>query len=394
LGSLLAVTNATGAVVMEQNFDAWGRNRNTTDWTYNNIAAPTLAWQTRGYTGHEHLPVFGLINMNGRLYDPLLGRMLSPDNYTHGGSQGYNRYTYAMNNPLKYTDPDGQNPAVPVIAFVGGALNVWSNWSNIVDGNIGQSLARGAAYFLSGAVGSVVGITNPYLGSNITAIGNAGIALASGKLPQIKNFRDLATYAGTELVKATASTFLGQAIGKKLMDIAQNWKWFERGFTIAGGGLSAAEIKELGSSLQPSIILGDATGVAARKGIDDFVGVTISKSAMALIKGGSSTFEDVARHISTNGNLSADYITKTQAKALGWKSTLGNLHTVAPGKSIGGDIFNNKEGLLPAAIGRTWFEADINYLTGFRGNERLLYSSDGLFYQTLDHYLNFSQIFP
>ena len=53
LGSLLAVTNATGAVVMEQNFDAWGRNRNTTDWTYNNIAAPTLTWQTRGYTGER-----------------------------------------------------------------------------------------------------------------------------------------------------------------------------------------------------------------------------------------------------------------------------------------------------------------------------------------------------
>jgi RHS repeat-associated protein len=64
---------------------------------------------TRGFTGHEHLPQFNLINMNGRLYDPTISRMLSPDNYvqdpTH--TQSYNRYSYVLNNPLKYTDPSG-----------------------------------------------------------------------------------------------------------------------------------------------------------------------------------------------------------------------------------------------------------------------------------------------
>ena len=48
--------------------------------------------------------------MNGRLYDPALGRMLSPDNYTQGGTQGENRYSYVLNNPLKYTDPSGETP--------------------------------------------------------------------------------------------------------------------------------------------------------------------------------------------------------------------------------------------------------------------------------------------
>ncbi len=66
-------------------------------------------WLLRGYTGHEHLPEFNLINMNGRMYDPLIARMLSPDNYVQSTSstQAYNRYSYAYNNPLKYTDPSG-----------------------------------------------------------------------------------------------------------------------------------------------------------------------------------------------------------------------------------------------------------------------------------------------
>lgn len=108
LGSVLTVTDVSGNVVSEQNFDPWGRKRNPQDWTYNNI--PTVQpWLYRGFTGHEHLPQFALINMNGRLYDPIQGRMISPDVYVAGqyGTQGYNRYSYGNNNPLSFVDPDG-----------------------------------------------------------------------------------------------------------------------------------------------------------------------------------------------------------------------------------------------------------------------------------------------
>ena len=61
----------------------------------------------RGYTGHEHLDMFKLIN--GRMYDPIIGKMLSPDNFVQSPefSQSYNRYAYCFNNPIKYTDPSG-----------------------------------------------------------------------------------------------------------------------------------------------------------------------------------------------------------------------------------------------------------------------------------------------
>ncbi|MFP5471081.1 MAG: FG-GAP-like repeat-containing protein [Bacteroidia bacterium] len=114
LGTIVALTDASGNVVHEQNFDAWGRRRDVNTWEYitTPIATGEDFWWLRGYTGHEHLEEFVLINMNGRLYDPILGRMLSPDNYVQSElfSQSYNRYTYAFNNPLKYTDPDGDNP--------------------------------------------------------------------------------------------------------------------------------------------------------------------------------------------------------------------------------------------------------------------------------------------
>ena len=101
---------ASSTPVYAQNFDAWGRPRSAGDWSYNNDASAP-PWLVRGYTGHEMMPEFGLINMNARLYDPVLGRMLGPDvNSDVSNSQGMNRFTYANNNPLKYTDPTGNLP--------------------------------------------------------------------------------------------------------------------------------------------------------------------------------------------------------------------------------------------------------------------------------------------
>ncbi len=108
LGTPKTITNESGAIVFEQNYDPWGQSRNANTWNYTSIATPPN-WLYRGFTGHEHLPQFSLINMNGRLYDPQNARMLNVDPVLQDptNSQNHNKYTYALNNPLKYTDPTG-----------------------------------------------------------------------------------------------------------------------------------------------------------------------------------------------------------------------------------------------------------------------------------------------
>jgi hypothetical protein len=86
------------------------------------------------------------------------------------------------------------------------------------------------------------------------------------------------------------------------------------------------------------------------------------------------------------------YLTKEEAKALGRKAVLGNLMDVAPGKMIGGDVYQNRNGHLPQAPGRIWYEADINFTDGYRTRHRILYSNDGLIFVTYDHYETFVEI--
>ena len=100
----------------------------------------------------------------------------------------------------------------------------------------------------------------------------------------------------------------------------------------------------------------------------------------------------VAAYLNEFSKLPHNYITKGEAKKLGWK-TKGSLDEVAPGKSIGGDRFGNYEGLLPKAKNRNWKECDIDYVRGNRNAKRILYSNDGLIYYTDDHYKSFTRLY-
>lgn len=109
LGSTDVITDELGAVVERQSFDPHGLRRYT-DWQPTPIGISlTSAITTRGFTGHEMDGEIGLVNMNARMYDPVLGRFLTPDTYVQfpDNAQSYNRYTYVNNNPLSFTDPSG-----------------------------------------------------------------------------------------------------------------------------------------------------------------------------------------------------------------------------------------------------------------------------------------------
>lgn len=155
LGSPVMLSNGSGAVVEEQSFDAWGRRRNPADWSYAGI--PAVTRMIRGYTGHEQLDEVGLINMNGRVYDPLLGRFVQPDPVVQdaGDLQNLNRYSYVLNNPLRYTDPSGYRYSGPVGGatmadpVTGGSQN-FSDVSMYVDG---MKVEGGVAGLMGGAGG-------------------------------------------------------------------------------------------------------------------------------------------------------------------------------------------------------------------------------------------------
>ena len=190
LGSITELVDAaTGTNIIRQSFDAWGNPRSVSDWT---SQASYQLFADRGFTGHEHLEEFSLINMNGRIYDPMLGRFLSPDPYVQlpDFSQSFNRYAYCLNNPLVFTDPAGEIVwFIPVIigAVIGGASGAimadqagaqgfWE-WAGYVGGGalIG-GLSGGAAAGVSTLGGGAM-----LAGAAAGAVGGAGFSgMATG----------------------------------------------------------------------------------------------------------------------------------------------------------------------------------------------------------------------
>jgi RHS repeat-associated protein len=194
LGSIINLFDASGTKQFSATYDAWGKQTITKN----------AMGLTRGYTGHEHWNVFGLIDMNGRFYDPLLGRFLSPDPYVQApdNPQNFNRYAYCFNNPLKYTDPSGNiSEFVAFLIFSTISNGLWqgveasardeSFWSGFgkgaaigavssVAGNYAGQLVSSAG-FMGGFAG---GFTGGFTGGFIAGYGNALINHSSDPLMQ------------------------------------------------------------------------------------------------------------------------------------------------------------------------------------------------------------------
>ena len=186
LGSITHIATAGGTLVEERSYDAWGRLRDpATNVVYDASFQPTL-FLGRGWCGHEYLQDYGLINMNARLYDPLVGRFLSPDPYIQAPDYpaNFNRYSYCLNNPLKYTDESGEfifslflGPVGAILdaacwgALIGGASYTasvaisnggFSNWdSNDFWKAVGFGTLTGAAF---GGIGEFVGVVGNFAG--------------------------------------------------------------------------------------------------------------------------------------------------------------------------------------------------------------------------------------
>jgi RHS repeat-associated protein len=188
LGSTGAVSDEAGQVIERMAYDLWGKRRNTNGLIDATDSVNGLTTD-RGYTFHEHLDEMGIIHMNGRLFDPLIGRFMSADPFIQSPEnlQSYNRYSYVMNNPLAYTDPSGYwsfkklfkiAVIVAVGYFTGGAVMNWIIPSGLGAPSIGLSIIGGAAGgFAAGvaATGTLKGgLQGAFSGAVFGAIGGAG----------------------------------------------------------------------------------------------------------------------------------------------------------------------------------------------------------------------------
>jgi len=158
LGSVIGYSDETGQLVQELSYDAWGRRRDPGTWAYLPTLASAGALDPHGFTGHEHLDLLEMVNMDGRIYDPVLGRFLSPDPLVQAPdfSQSLNRYAYCLNNPLSLTDPTGyswfsRNWKSLLASIVGIAAAAFTGGASV---GLTVAIVAGAA---GGAAGAMVG---------------------------------------------------------------------------------------------------------------------------------------------------------------------------------------------------------------------------------------------
>lgn len=241
--SIVAITDSEGNNIEQRYFDAWG-NLRAAKIAGVNKTVTAMGWTAgllidRGYTGHEHLYTVGLIHMNGRIYDPLLRRFLSPDNYVQqvDNTQNYNRYGYVLNNPLLYTDPSGEY----FLATLGIAIV-----SAIIINGISNSSKNIPFFYGSGKAGTIAGITAVItfgIGSAVGTISNALVrttvqagahGIVGGAVSEIEGGKFISGFAAGVVSSLVSSGIesVGPK-GNKMLNASQT-----KAVMIAGGGLS------------------------------------------------------------------------------------------------------------------------------------------------------------
>ncbi len=173
LGSVHAITGEGQNVKARYYYDAWGRQK---ELDINGTAFSTtenLPWLHRGYTGHEHIKEVGIINMNGRVYDPVLGRFMSPDPYVQAPDMtvNFNRYAYCLNNPLIYTDPSGESFLSKLAS--GLSFGLYGLWQHNKAQQMGYNDVQS---FLYAGAQTAITATSTWAGS---AISTSGVPFAN-----------------------------------------------------------------------------------------------------------------------------------------------------------------------------------------------------------------------
>lgn len=204
MGSVQMVTDENQNITGIFNYDPWGKSRDPFTWSSTDRLF--VSDDNRGFTGHEHLSIFGLINMNGRVYDPTIARFLTPDpNLVDNMSPlGFNRFIYCIHNPLMHTDPSGY-----FLDFLFGVNGIFT------------PILEPALNIVGNAIMDIV--TNEHFA---TAVGiGAALIIGPAALSFASNTLGLGTVASAAFSGAAAgfgSAFVGTIAGGGSMDAALN----------------------------------------------------------------------------------------------------------------------------------------------------------------------------
>jgi len=266
-------------------YDAWGNRRDPKGWSVY-AAAPTGLITDRGFTGHEHIDLFDLVNMDGRVYDPVIGRFLSADPVIQDPEnlQSLNRYSYCLNNPLSLTDPSGYS---------------WfsDNWRSLLSAaiaitvsvvSLGTATALGAI-ILSGALGGFAG-------------GFSGVILNGGNLGQAL----VAGIIGGAIGGATA--FLSYAAGGIEAGISKTAAVFERAakHAFADAWMGGVKSAVYGGEWSPiRDMIGGSLSSAGNGVINENVNGLALKMASSAILGG--TISEIGGGKFANGAITGAY---------------------------------------------------------------------------------------
>lgn len=304
-----------------QSFDAWGDRRSAATWSElrpsDGANRQTSAMDyDRGFTAHEMLDDFGLIHMNGRIYDPEIGRFLSPDPYVQVPeySQNFNRYTYVLNNPLSYTDPSGHFivelavAVVAVIVEVATAVAAAAVWvAQTAVWLLGQVLIPGAGW---------AGLTTPGLigVKSWAALAWSGFQTAN-TLSNGGDFGDVLRGWGVSLVTAGISSSLLHGLEVAIAGTEGVARTALTAAHIAGHGVvGGASRAAMGGRFEDGFISAAVGAAAMDLGITDTLSGAFAGSAESELIGEvivsaavGGTAEAVGGGKFANGALTASY---------------------------------------------------------------------------------------
>ncbi|MBN2785358.1 MAG: VCBS repeat-containing protein [Pontiellaceae bacterium] len=297
LGSVVAVSGegsgGNASLIAEYSYDSWGKRRDASTWQAASVDTSSLKTD-RGFTGHEMLDNIGLVHMNGRIYDPHLGRFLSADPIVQapGDLQSYNRYSYVRNNPLTYTDPSGYSWLSKQWKRVRNAVSdAWNDivefhekyWEAIVVTVIAVAVTILTAGLAAPAVGGIVsGVWGSVITGAIAGAAGGFAAGFSGTLLYGGSLSDAFENGLTGALWGGVSGAIAGGIGyyAKLYDWTAKAKALAHG--LRGGVVSLAK----GDSVEAGFLSGAGGGFFQGTGAAALIGASLVGGTASVIAGG------------------------------------------------------------------------------------------------------------